>query len=291
MTQTETRPPVRSFWHPALPYALDYLGLVLITALVSTLWFHSRLGTLWLSVPLGIVFTLLASFIYYRWQHGRWLRRRRLLEQESLALWLADALLTGTLAGFQRLCAYLLDLQLGYRVSSDQGRMLLESKGQRYRLYCLRRHPSCPVDAQQLFQLQSAAARNGLGAAVAASCAFTPQAHEYAQEQHDLVLFSLSDLAAMAMDLGLRPPKAVRAHYNQLARRQLPRKQKSLAARIARLAALRYGVAAALMALIGFLSPWPVAYWMAAAFCAAMAVFALLPVRRRPANQSSGSPG
>ena len=291
MMQTATRPPIRAFWHPALPYALDYLGLVLITALLSTLWFQGRLDSLWLSVPLGIAFTMLASLIFYRWQHGRWLRRRRQLDQEALALWLADALLKGTLAGFQRLCGYLLDLQLSYRVFTDQGKLLLESKGQRYRLYCLRRHPSCPVDAQQLFQLQTAAERGGLSAAVAASCAFTPQAMDYARQQQNLVLFPLNDLAAMAMDLGLRPPRAVRAHYDRLARQQLPGKKKSLAARMAKIAALRYGIGAVLMAFIGYLSPWRMWYWMAAVFCAVMAVFAFLPSREKPLNQASGSPG
>lgn len=67
MQQTMTS--ARRLWHPALPYALDYLGLVLITAVLSMLWFNRRLGSLLLAIPMGVAFTLLASLVFYRWQH------------------------------------------------------------------------------------------------------------------------------------------------------------------------------------------------------------------------------
>ena len=85
MQQTMTS--ARRLWHPALPYALDYLGLVLITAVLSMLWFNRRLGSLLLAIPMGVAFTLLASLVFYRWQHRRWLKRKSALDRQALYGW------------------------------------------------------------------------------------------------------------------------------------------------------------------------------------------------------------
>ena len=269
MQQTATRPR-RCLWHPALPYALDYLGLVLITAALSMLWFNSRLGSLLLAVPMGVAFTVLASMVFYRWQHRRWLKRKSALDRQALALWLADELLSGTAEELRELTCDLLCSQKGYKLTFVSGKPLLATASGTWRLYCLRRHPSCPVDAQQLMQLKAASDRTGLGAAVSTTAGFTEPAREYARRA-GLLLVGLDELADMAQAAGMQPPASSRSHYNRLARQQPPAARRSLARRAAKLLTVRYMLGALLLGFMGWLSPWRGWYWAAALFCAVMA--------------------
>lgn len=66
------------------------------------LWFNRRLGSLLLAIPMGVAFTLLASLVFYRWQHRRWLKRKSALNRQALSLWLADELLSGYNRGAAR---------------------------------------------------------------------------------------------------------------------------------------------------------------------------------------------
>ncbi|MFR1758973.1 MAG: restriction endonuclease [Christensenellaceae bacterium] len=216
MQQTATRPR-RCLWHPALPYALDYLGLVLITAALSMLWFNSRLGSLLLAVPMGVAFTVLASMVFYRWQHRRWLKRKSALDRQALALWLADELLSGTAEELRELTCDLLCSQKGYKLTFVSGKPLLATASGAWRLYCLRRHPSCPVDAQQLMQLKAASDRTGMGAAVSTTAGFTEPAREYARRA-GLLLVGLDELADMAQAAGMQPRRR-RSHYTGCCRK------------------------------------------------------------------------
>ncbi len=260
----------RRLWHPALPYALDYLGLVLVTAALSMLWFNSRLGSLLLAIPLGIAFTLLASLVYYRWQHRRWLKRKSALDRQAIALWLADELLSGTTDQLRELTCDLLSRREGYKLTFASGKPLLGKQSQSWRLYCLRRHPSCPVDAQQLMQLKAASDHAGMGAAVSTTSGFTEPALEYARRT-GVLLISLEDLARMAHEDGMKPPAQSRGYYNRLARQMPPVARRSLARRAAKLLSVRYALGALLLGFMGWLSPWRGWYWAAALFCAVMA--------------------
>ena len=268
MQQTMTS--ARRLWHPALPYALDYLGLVLITAVLSMLWFNRRLGSLLLAIPMGVAFTLLASLVFSRWQHRRWLKRKSALDRQALSLWLADELLSGTTEELRELACDLLCSQQDYRLCFESGKPLLSKGTATWRLYCLRRHPSCPVDAQQLMQLKAASDRTGVRTAVATTAAFTEPAQEYAQRT-GLLLISLEELADMAHKAGMRPPASSRSYYSRLARQAPPAPRRSLAQRAAKLRSVRYALGALLLGFMGWLSPWRGWHWAAAVFCAVMA--------------------
>jgi len=273
----------RPFWHPALPYALDYLGLVLATAYLSILWFTGRLNSLYLSIPLGIAFTTLAGIVFYRWQHGRWLRRKNQLELTALQLWLADHLLNGTTDDFRKLTCDLLTTQDGYTMIQEGKHPLLKQKGHTYRLLCLRRHPACPADAQLLMQLASAFQDYPLMVVSTASC--TDSARDYAQRQ-GIQLLSPLDLASLAQRADIRLPDRHRSCYMDKACREHQHLRKSFLNRLSQTRALRYLSGAVLLGLMGILSPWRGWYWLTALYCAIMGAAGWLSLKGKRADRS-----
>ena len=254
----------RTLWHPALPYALDYLALVTATAFVSMFWFTKKLHSLYLAVPLGMAFTILAGMVYYRWQHGRWLHRKLYLEQTALRLWLENHFLEGTLEDFRAMVLRLLTAQEGFSVTKPGKNPLITRQNQAHRLICLRRHPSCPADAQLLVQLREAFPDIKLIAASSAS--FTESAQDYAKRA-DIRLLAVDELSRMVYQSGMRLPKDTKSRYIRKAYLQTRQQRRSLWARIRQSRSLRYLAGSILLILMGLFSPWRGWYWMSALYC------------------------
>ena len=273
----------RNLWRPALPYALDYLGLVLATAYLSMFWFMRRLGSLHLAVPLGASFTILASMVYYRWQHSRWLRHKAQLECTALRLWLTDELLSGTIEDFRELVCDLLTSQRGYHLVETGKHPLLAKDDHTYKLIVLRRHPSCPADAQLLMQLNRTNCKSRILAVSTSD--FTDAARNYARKSC-MQLLATADLAALAQTANMHPSSKQKEYYMRRACSEHRNTHKKRINQATMTRSLRYFSGAALLGLMGVLSPWRGWYWLVALYCAITGTAGWLSTKEKRAGQS-----
>lgn len=258
----------RRLWHPALPYALDYIGLVLLTAIISIFWFMRRLNSLYLAVPLGMAFTVLSGMIYYPWQRNRWQRRKMQLHRTALQLWMTDSFLQGTVDDLREQVCDLL-LQQGYQLRQSGKYPLLHHDRHIYKLICLRRHPSAPADAQLLMQLSSAHFEGRI--IVVSTAGFTDIAQNYAQKEK-MKLICCTELAIFAQQAGMSVPTDCREHYFRLACRLQQKQRKSFWDRLKRTRTMRYLSGSFLLGSMGIFSPWRGWYWLAALYCLVMGI-------------------
>jgi len=256
----------------SLPYALDYLGFVLLAALGSYSFFLGRITNRVLAMAGGTILTLLAAYLIFRWQRHRWHQKKKHLEHRALALWLGDFLLAGDLHAMDEWIMNLLGSYATLR-PTDKSRPLICYQGARVRLYSLRRHSSCPADAQQVLQLHDAALCAGTqGAIIVSTAGFTEAALDYALTQPSLVLMDMDELAAQAQRKGVPVPMAQREHYWVLARKVLLKEKRQRHFSWPRLLSARLAISAAMLTVLTILLPhklWP---GLLAGLCASAAV-------------------
>ena len=256
----------------ALPYALDYLGFVLLAALGSYSFFLGRTENRVLAMVGGTILTLLAAYLIFRWQRHRWQQKKKRLEHRALALWLGDFLLAGNIRDMDEWVTNLLG---AYAPSpaAGKGRPLIRYQGAMVRLYSLRRHSSCPADAQQVMQFHDAALCAGnQGAVIVSTAGFTEAAMDYALTQPSLVLMDMDELAAQAQQKGVPVPMAQKEHYWALARRALQKEKRQRRVSRPRLLPARLAFSAVLLAVLTLLLPHKLWTALLAGLCASAAV-------------------
>jgi hypothetical protein len=273
---------------PALPGILDSIALLALVWLASGLWFHSRFDDLRISVPLSLLFAAIAGAGYLSFQSVRRDRYRKGLAGMAYRLWLCDHIVRGSTASFHRFLVDVLCRIKGYLYlpATEEAFLHLALDGQSYGVAALKRHPSCPVTAQELMDCVDLAREKGVrNLIVASSAAYMPEALSYASEVRNppLELLDEAKLAELAAEAGYIMPETEERRYLVAARAKL-RTQRSRRGSFASWARpLRYAVCGALLAGLSLLTPFRTWYLAMAGLCAVLAVVSFIRFRSRGA--------
>jgi hypothetical protein len=282
MNDSETlRSPVRRSERFSLARLLDGVAFVALAALLSFIFFSSRIQSPVVAALPSALFTAAAAAAFLLFRQRRLRRRKMEIERQAYDLWLCDEMLKSEPGRFQKFALNILLFQCRYRyVPPEEGGPRLVMDDKTSYVAVLRRHPSAPVTAQDMIELVDAARGAGLTSLVAATTAeFTKEAREFAKAVPgvEVSLFDGSKLSSMAWDGAVAPPPDALGPYMERAGELLKKKRKQSRPKFAALGvAVRFALTGLLLFAIGWLTPFHTWYLACSAACFVIAASAVL---------------
>jgi hypothetical protein len=276
----------------SLARLLDCVAFVVLMALLSFIFFSSRISSPLVAALPSLTFTASAAAAFLLVRRRRLRRRRSEAERQAYDLWLCDEMLKSEPGRFHKFALNILLFQCRYRyVTPEEGGPRLVSDDWEADIAVLRRHPSSPVAAQDMIELVDRTRASGLKHLVVATTAeFTPEARQFARAVPDIgvSLYDGETLSAMAWDGAFTPPPDALGPYMERAEELLSKRRKQSRPKFSSLAvSIRFALTGALLCATAWLTPFHTWYLICAAVCfvigAAAALFPNLKYFRRKA--------
>lgn len=276
------RTPARKAEPFSLARLLDGIAFVALMALLSFIFFSSRIHSPYVAALPAALFTASAAAAFILSRQRRLRRKRMEIERQAYDLWLCDEMLKSEPARFAKFALNILLFQCRYRyVPPEEGgpRLLMEDKEADVAI--LRRHPSAPVTAQEIVELVDKTRGAGLDSLVVATTAeFTKEAREFAKAVPGVAvtLYDGPKLSSMAWDGAFAPPpQDALDPYMESAREMFRKKKKQARPKFAFWAvSLRFALTGVLLFAVGWLTPFHTWYLACSAVCFLIAASAVL---------------
>lgn len=276
----------------SLARLLDGLAFVLLMALLSFIFFASRISNPIVAALPSAFFTASAAGAFLLARQRKLRRRRMEAERQAYDLWLCDEMLKSEPGRFNKFALNILLFQCRYRyITPEEGgpRLIIEDK--EADIAILRRHPSAPVTAQDMIELvDRTRAANLTHLVIATTAEFTPEARLFAKTVPDVgvSLYDGASLSSMAWDGAFAPPPNALGPYLERAEELIRKKRKQSRPKFASLAvSIRFALTGLLLCATAWLTPFHTWYLICAAVCfiigAAAALFPNLRYFRRKA--------
>jgi hypothetical protein len=265
----------------SLARLLDGIAFIALISLLSFIFFSSRIANPILAALPAAVFTACAASAFMIFRQRRLRRRRMETERQAYDLWLCDEMLRSEPARFSKFALNILLFQCRYRyVPPEEGGPRLVMDDRAADIAILRRHPSSPVNAQDMIELADRTRATGLDSLVVATTAeFTKEAKEYAKAVPGIgiSLYDGEKLASMAWDGAFAPPPDALDPYMERAGELLKKKRKQSRPRFASWAVgIRFALTGLLLFATGWLTPYHTWYLACSAVCFIIAAAAVL---------------
>jgi hypothetical protein len=256
----------------SLARLLDGIAFVALVALLSFIFFTSRIHSPIAAALPSAVFTFCAAAAFLLIRQRRLRRRQMLLEREAYDLWLCDEMLKSEPVRFQKFALNILLFQCRYRyIPPEEGGPKLQIEDELADVAILRRHPSSPVTAQDMLELADKTRNAGLKHLVIATTAeFTADAREFARNVPGIgiSLFDGERLASMAWDGAFAPPPDALDPYMEKAEELLRKRKKQSRPKFASWAVgIRFALTGLLLCATAWLTPFRTWYLICAAVC------------------------
>lgn len=265
----------------SLARLLDCVAFVVLMALLSFIFFSSRIMNPLVAALPSLAFTLSATAAFLLARRNRRRRRRIEAEREAYDLWLCDEMLTSEPGRFHKFALNILLFQCRYRyVPPEEGGPRLISPDWEADVAILRRHPSSPVTAQDMVELvDGARAKNLRHIVVATTAEFTKEAAGFARAVPDIgvSLYDGAALSAMAWDGAFTPPPGALGPFLERAEELIRSRRKQRRPKFSSLAvSIRFALTGALLCATAWLTPFHTWYLICAALCFAIGAAAAL---------------
>jgi hypothetical protein len=277
----------------SLARLLDGIAFVALMALVSFIFFASRISSPVVALLPSALFTGAAASVFVLSRRKKLRRRRMELERLAYDMWLCDEMLKSEPGRFNKFALNILLFQCRYHyITPEEGGPKLQIDDQLADIAILRRHPSAPVTAQDLLELVDKTRASGLNHLVVATTAeFTAEAKEFAKAVSGIgvALYDGAKLSSMAWDGAFAPPPEALAPYLEHAEEQYRKYKKQNRPKFASWAvSIRFALTGILLCMMAWLTPFRTWYLVCAAACfvigAAAALFPNLKYfKRKPA--------
>jgi hypothetical protein len=282
MTYTGTiRTPARRAEPFSLARLLDGIAFVALMALLSFIFFSSRIHSPYVAALPAALFTSCAAAAFILSRQRRLRRKRMEIERQAYDLWLCDEMLKSEPARFAKFALNILLFQCRYRyVPPEEGgpRLLMEDKASDVAI--LRRHPSAPITAQEMVDLVDKTRDAGLESLVVATTVeFTKEARAFAKSVPGIAvsLYDGPKLSSMAWDGAFAPPPGALDPYMENAREIMRKRKKQARPKFAFWAvSLRFALTGVLLFAVGWLTPFHTWYLVCSAVCFLIAAAAVL---------------
>lgn len=256
----------------SLARLLDGIAFTALVALVSFIFFSSRISSPVAAALPAVLFTLCAAAAFLLIRQRRLRLRQMLLEREAYDLWLCNEMLKSEPARFQKFALNILLFQCRYRyIPPEEGGPRLQIEDELADVAILRRHPSSPVTAQDMIDLVDRTRLLSLKHLVVATTAeFTSDAREFAKNVPGIgvALFDGGRLASMAWDGAFAPPPDALEPFMRKAEELLRKRKKQSRPKFSSWAvSLRFALTGLLLCATAWLTPFRTWYFACAAAC------------------------
>lgn len=274
----------------SLARLLDGIAFVALMALVSFIFFATRIQSPIVAALPALLFTASAAAAFIMVRQRKTRRRQMELEREAYDLWLCDEMLKSEPARFNKFALNILLFQCRYRyVTPEEGGPKLQLDDQNSDIALLRRHPSSPVSAQDMIELVDKTRAADLKHLVVATTAeFTSEARDFAKAVPGVTvaLYDGAKLSSMAWDGAFAPPPDALGPYMERAAELFRKRKKQSRPKFASWAvSIRFALTGMLLCFMSWLTPFRTWYLVCAAACfvigAAAALFPNLKYFKR----------
>ena len=264
----------------SLARLLDGTAFVILVALLSFIFFAARIANPWMAALPSAIFTGASALAFVLWRQKSLKLKQKALQRQAYDLWLCDEMVKSEERRFGKFVLNILLFQCRYHYVPESDGHRLAKEGRLAHCAVLRRHPSAPVNAQDVLDLADHTRAEGLENLVIATTAeITDDARKLAEAipGMEITLYDGPALYAMSWDAAMAAPPGALDPYMDSARELLRAKGRQSRFKFSSWGiSLRFALTGLMLAVMAWLTPFRTWYLICAAGCLVLGAAAIV---------------